>query len=35
MTKVVGVNADDMGFVESIWLLLASSCDKSGERVLE
>ena len=35
MAKVIGVNADDMGFVRSVLLLLASSCDSAGERVLE
>ena len=35
MAKVTGVNADDMGLVWSIGLLLASSCDSAGEQVLE
>ena len=35
MAKVVGVNADDLGFARSVRLLLASSCDSAGERVLE
>ena len=35
IAKVIGVNADEMGFVRSIRLLLASSCDSAGERVLE
>ena len=33
--KVIEVNADDLGFVRSFRLLLASSCDSAGERVLE
>ena len=35
MAKVIGVNADDIGFIRSIQFLLASSCDSAGERVLE
>ena len=35
MAKVIEVNADDLGFVRSVRLLLASSCDSAGERVLE
>ena len=35
MAKVLGVNADDMGFVLSVRLLLASSCDSASERILE
>ena len=35
MAKVIGVNADDMGFVRSVRLLFVSSCDSTGERVLE
>ena len=35
MAKVTGVNADNMGFVRSVRLLLASSHDSVGERVLE
>ena len=35
MAKVIGVNAEDMGFAWSVQLLLASSCDSAGERVLE
>ena len=27
MSKVVGVNADEMGFVRNVLLLLANSCD--------
>ena len=34
MVKVFGVKADDMGFVQSIALLLASSCNSAGEQVL-
>ena len=35
MAKVIGVNADDMGFIQSGQLLLASSCESAGEQVLE
>ena len=35
MAKVTVVNADDLGFLRSFRLLLASSCDSAGERVLE
>ena len=35
MAKVIGVHADDIGFVRSVWLVLASSCDYAGEWVLE
>ena len=35
MAKVIEVNVDDLGFVRSVRLLLASSCDSAGERVLE
>ena len=31
MVKVVGINADDMGFNQSVQLLLASSHDSAGE----
>ena len=33
MAKVTGVNADDMGFVRSVRLLLVNYC--AAERVLE
>ena len=35
MAKVIGVNADDLGFVRSVRLLLPSSCDSADGRVLE
>ena len=35
MAKVIGVNEDDMCFVLSVRLLLASSFDSAGERVLQ
>ena len=35
MVKVIGVNEDDMCFVLSVPLLLASSFDSAGERVLQ
>ena len=35
MARVIGGNADDLGFVQSVRLLLGSSCDSAGERVLE
>ena len=35
MAKVIEVNVDDLGFVRSVRLLLASSCDSAGEKVLE
>ena len=35
MAKVIVVNADDMGFVRSLQLLVASSCHSAGKRVLE
>ena len=33
MTKVIGVNADELGLIWSVRLLLASSCDVAGESI--
>ena len=35
VAKVFGVNADDMGFIRIIPLLLVSYCDCAGEQVLK
>ena len=35
LAKVIKVNADDLAFVRSVQLLLASYCDSAEERVLE
>ena len=35
MAKVIGVNGDDLGFVQSVRLLLAISYNSAGEKVLE